>query len=260
MDTAEMTLVAINAAQKAGELLRRGFGSKISYSTKSSENDFVTEYDYAAEGLILETIKSHYKNHLFLAEESGGNTDSSQNPLWIIDPIDGTTNFLRNIPLFSVSIGVCFQAEMLIGVIYQPLTHELFWAEKGKGAFLNGKKIEVSLEEDIKKCTLATGFPYNVDEKTTKALGSLNRVLEAGVRVRDLGSATIDCAYLAAGRFDGYWMIEPKPWDLAAGVLLIEEAGGKISTMDGSPFNLFQCQNILATNEKIHTPILNIWS
>ncbi|MDB2613733.1 inositol monophosphatase, partial [Chlamydiales bacterium] len=159
----KIALVATNAALKAGELLRRGFGSDFKYSSKESANDYVTEYDYAAEGLIIEHIRATFKDHSILAEESGELNKGASPFTWVIDPIDGTTNFLRNIPLFCISIGITKNKIPIVGVIYQPMTHELFVAVKGQGSYLNGKKITVSTQNDLNQCTLVTGFPYSLE-------------------------------------------------------------------------------------------------
>jgi myo-inositol-1(or 4)-monophosphatase len=172
--------------------------------------------------------------------------------LWIVDPLDGTVNFAHNIPVFSISIALERKKELLSGVVYQPINRELFVAEKGKGAFLNGQKIHVSSTPLLEKSILATGFPYNFAENPFQCIEHFIDIAKLGIPVRRLGSAAIDLAYTAAGRFEGFFEVGLSPWDCAAGILLIEEAGGKVTDWNHSPFSLHAKKPILATNGFIH--------
>jgi myo-inositol-1(or 4)-monophosphatase len=187
-----------------------------------------------------------------LAEESG-DTRKGKSPItWIIDPLDGTVNFAHNIPVFSVSIAAACDDQIVCGVVYQPITQELFIATKGKGAYLNGKQIFVSKVSNFDQALMATGFPYNVDENPLHCIQSFTKMQARGVPIRRLGSAAIDLSYVAAGRFDAYWEVGLHPWDMAAGKLLIEEAGGRVTHYDGAPHKIFCYDTLLATNGCFH--------
>lgn len=247
-----ITLIAIEAALLAGEILREGFGGQFHISSKDGHHNLVTEYDHKSEKAILEFIKQNVKNSHFLAEESGTVGKDTAEVLWIVDPLDGTVNFAHRLPTFAVSIAAQIGKEVITGVVYQPITHELFVAEKGKGAFLNGKKIEVSQISEIEKSILATGFPYDLAKNPFHCIEHFVDILKLGIPIRRMGSAAIDLAYTASGRFDGFFEVELAPWDVAAGKLLVEEAGGKVTHWDGAPFNINSRQTIFASNGKIH--------
>lgn len=246
----QLLAVAVEAAHKAGSILKNGFGSSFAISSKEGRHNLVTEYDTAAEQAIISHIQAAYSNHSFLAEESGASglqrPDTVQ---WIIDPLDGTVNFAHNIPIFSVSIAAALNGQLLCGVIYQPLLGELFTASRGNGAYLNNKKLCVSATDTLADAILVTGFPYNIHENPRNAIGHFARIIGKGLPVRRLGSAALDLAYVAAGRFDGFWEVQLHPWDVAAGQLLIEEAGGKITHYDNSAYSM-ENPTILATNGK----------
>ena len=246
---------AIDAALKAGIILRHGFGTSFNISNKEGKNNLVTEYDHKAEAIIIDSIKSEFPEHRFLAEESGksGNKDSGE-VRWIIDPLDGTVNFAHSIPIFSVSIAAEKDGELLCGVIYQPILDELFTAVKGEGAYLNGKKLQASNSDDMQTSFLVTGFPYNVNQNPCGCIDHFVNIIRNGIPVRRLGSAALDLAYVAAGRFDGFWEINLNPWDVAAGVLLVREAGGKVTQYDNSDYHVFD-DSILATNGLVHNQI-----
>lgn len=248
----ELTLIAIDAALAAGDLLRGGFGTHFQVQSKEGHHNLVTEYDHAAEKKIIEYISKHAPNSHFLAEESGKSGKPSDSLLWIIDPLDGTVNFAHNIPFFSVSIGIEQKGEIITGVVYVPITHELFVAQKGCGTFLNGTQIQVSPISQLNQSILATGFPYNLAENPSHCIDHFVDILRAGIPIRRLGSAAIDFAYTAAGRFEGFFEVSLSPWDCAAGKLLVEEAGGFVSQWNGSPFNIHSRSPVLATNRKIH--------
>jgi len=252
--------VAVEAAKLAGEVIRNGFGTAFSFSNKEGKNNLVTEYDKLSEKIIINHIKSKFPNSLFLAEESGGRQNSSIDEIrWIIDPLDGTVNFAHNLPIFSISIAAEKNGELLCGVIFNPILDELFYAGKGKGAFLNGNKIKVSENADFESSFLITGFPYNVNENPCNCINHFVSIIQRGIPVRRLGSAALDLAYVACGRFDGFWEINLNPWDVAAGVILIREAGGLVTQYNGTEYKIGN-QSILATNDKIHKDIMDTLS
>jgi myo-inositol-1(or 4)-monophosphatase len=253
---ARLTNVAILAAQHAGEVLKKAFNSPYEITFKEGRHNLVTQYDTEIENLIIAFIKKHFPEHNFLAEESGSQGDFSADILWIIDPIDGTVNFAHNIPLFSVSIAATFQGQVLSGVVYNPLTSELFVAEKNNGAYLNGVPITVSKIEVLADGMLATGFPYCVHENPLNCIDHFVSFTKLGVPIRRLGSAALDMAYVAAGRFDGFWEVSLKPWDFAAGKLLIEEAGGLVTNYAKEALVITQSSPVLASNQHLHDQML----
>jgi myo-inositol-1(or 4)-monophosphatase len=247
---------AIQTARDAGQLLLEKFGRKINISLKGDIN-LVTEADLASESLIIERIKSYYPKHSILAEESGNAvTDGNSTWKWIIDPLDGTTNFAHGYPCFCVTLALEHEGKIVIGVTFDPTRNELFAAEKGQGATLNNKPIRVSTTENLSDALLVTGFPYNFKQKENFARHLTEFLLQSrGVR-RD-GSAAIDLAYVACGRFDGFWEEGLNPWDVAAGVLLIEEAGGCVTYYDGTSYSIYQ-PPICASNGLIHNEMLAV--
>ncbi len=250
---------AVETAREAGQVLLEKFGRKIEISKKGNIN-LVTEADFASEKLIIEKIRSYYPKHSILAEESGESkaaiADGESIWKWIIDPLDGTTNYAHGYPCFCVTIALEHAGEIVLGVTFDPTRDELFAAEKGRGATLNNKKISVSGTSELSEALIVTGFPYNFAEKDNFA-DHLNDFLKRSRGVRRDGSAAIDMAYVACGRFDGFWEEGLNPWDVAAGVLLIEEAGGRVSYYDNSPFSIYQAP-ICASNDFIHTEMLEI--
>ncbi len=244
--------VAEQAALIAGDILLEGYGTDFRIGTKSSVNDLVTEYDLKAENAIIEHIKQHFPDTMFLCEESGKSVDTSSSLRWIIDPLDGTVNFAHKVPIFSISIAAELDGEIVVGVIYQPIIKEMFIAVKGEGAELNGKRITVTQCNEIKRSYLVTGFPYNVGDNPGNCVEVFVDIVQLGIPVRRLGSAALDLAYVAAGRFDGFWEIDLNPWDVAAGILLVKEAGGTVSNFDTSEYKLGD-RTLLATNGLIHS-------
>lgn len=252
-----ITSVAIDAALRAGSLLREGFGTTFKINMKPGIKNYVTEYDHAAEKLIIDAIKSEYPNHSFLAEESGPSPNQSGEILWIIDPLDGTTNFAHNIPLFGVSIAALNHKEGLIcGVIYEPMTDELFVAEKGKGAYLNGSKISVSKCKKISNGISCTNFPKDIHENPNNCIDHFIHILKEGATIRNLGTSVLNLSYVAAGRFDAYWTPHLHPWDISAGMLLIQEAGGKVTDYKGEPYDPLSLGPVVASNGLIHEEML----
>ena len=251
-----LTMVATLAALKAGEMLRKGFGTEMHFTTKEGRHNLVTEWDQKAENVIIDFIKSHFPQHAFIAEESGESGEVKEGIQWIIDPIDGTVNFAHKIPMFSVSIAASIQSDVLAGVVYNPIDHELFIAEKGNGAYLNGSRLKVTETAVLDSAICATGFPYNVHENPLSCLDHFTTFAKMGIPIRRIGSAALDLAYLAAGRFDGFWEVSLRPWDYAAGKLLIEEAGGKLTNFSGEPYEALEEGPIVASNGILHDQIL----
>lgn len=248
---------AIETACEAGGILLEKFGKKLNVSLKGDIN-LVTEADLASEALIIDRIKSYHPQHSILAEESGeavviGGTNKWK---WIIDPLDGTTNFAHGYPCFCVTLALEHDGEIVIGVTYDPTRNELFAAERGQGASLNSKPIRVSQTAKLADSLIVTGFPYDFKQREDFARHLTQFLLNSrGVR-RD-GSAAIDMAYVACGRFDGFWEEGLNPWDVAAGLLLIEEAGGRVSYYDNSPFSIY-APPICASNGTIHDEMIAV--
>lgn len=255
-EKASLAFVAIQAALKAGNLLRKAFGEPLTTKEKANPQDIVTQFDHAAETLIIEFIHSQFPAHSFLAEESGSSNGKDAPVLWIIDPLDGTMNFAHQIPLFAVSIAAVVNGQVEVGVIYHPMTNELYAAQRGRGAFLNGNLIRVSKTKEMKYAVGCTGFPYGEKRTRRECADQFIRLIEVGNPIRLIGSATVALSYVAAGRFDAFWGMNLQPWDLAAGRLLVEEAGGSVSHMDGSLHDLFGQSNIVATNKHLHKAML----
>ena len=257
MDRSFLTLLAVNAALQAGELLRQGFYTPFQVESKGGLHNLVTEYDKIAEKCIISTISSHFPTHSILAEESGEQYKKNSDVLWIIDPLDGTVNFAHHIPIFCVSIGVALEQQIVSGVVYSPMLQELFVAEKGKGAYLNGKPLHVSSVSQVEKAFMSTGFPYNVEKNPLHCIDRFAQMQIKGVPIRRLGSAALDLAYVAAGRYDAFWELNLNPWDTAAGTLLIEEAGGKLSQYNGEEYNCISHKTIVATNGHLHREMIH---
>ncbi len=252
-----MLQLAVEAALEAGRLLRNSVGNVRTIEHKQGqETNLVTEVDKKSEQLIIRKIQHRYPKHDFLGEESGSRQVQSEYK-WIIDPLDGTTNFTHGLPIYCVSIGLEYKGEMVLGVVYDPSRNELFTAEKGKGAFLNNKRLRVSKASRLIESLIVTGFPYNVRTNPDNAVQHFNNFLMEAQAVRRLGSAALDLCYVAAGRFDGFWEVTLMPWDMAAGVLLVEEAGGKFTDFRGFPSNVYT-SNVLTSNGLIHEQMLEV--
>jgi len=252
---------AIQTAREAGHLVAERFGRSIRITNKS-ELDLVTESDLASERLIIDRIRTYYPRHAILAEESGASEPADRERhsdwRWIIDPLDGTTNYAHGYPCFCVSIGLEFKGRMEIGVIYDPLRDDLFATERGDGVTLNGHRVHVSATRSLNSALLCTGFPYDVRERGEFARHFANFIMNAQAVRRD-GSAALDLAYVACGRFDGFWEEGLHPWDVAAAVLMIEEAGGRVTHYDGSAFDIYGVP-ILASNGLIHDQMMKVLS
>ena len=247
---------AIQTAREAGAVLLEKFG-RIGAVQKKGDINLVTEADLASEELIIDRISSHYPRHSILAEESGAyDTEARSGWKWIIDPLDGTTNYAHGYPCFCVTLAAELDGEVVLGVTYDPTRDELFAAERGSGATLNGKPIRVSPETQLSESLLVTGFPYNIKD-LPNAETALKNFLFNSRGVRRDGSAAIDMAYVACGRFDGFWEEGLNPWDVAAGVLLIREAGGMATDYAGQPLDIYT-PPVCASNGSIHSQMLDV--
>lgn len=247
--------IAIRAAREAGELLRAGMGRRIEITHKGPV-DLVTEIDLASEQLIRGLISTHYPRHAVLGEEEGEVAGSAEYR-WIIDPLDGTTNYAHGYPAFCVSIAVEYRDEVIVGVVYDPTRDELFAAERGAGATLNNLPIRVSDTAPLKQALLATGFPYDISTERFTNLENFRNFYLNAQAVRRAGSAALDLCYVACGRFDGFWELGLKAWDMAAGTLLVREAGGHVTAIDGGPFVL-ERNECVASNGRIHAEMLGV--
>ncbi len=252
-----MIQLAIEAALEAGKFLKESVGKVLEVERKfGQETNLVTQIDKKAEEIIINKVRARYPDHDFLAEESGSHNKQSEYR-WIIDPLDGTLNFTHGLPLFSVSIAVERNGEVVAGVVYEPNLDELFTAEKGKGAFLNKKPIHVSRVDSMIESMMVTGFPYTIQENPDNAVRHFVNMLMNAQGIRRLGSAAVDLCYVACGRFEGFWEVSLNAWDMAAGLLLIEEAGGRFSDFCGKPSSIYNKQ-VLATNGLIHDKVVAI--
>lgn len=263
---------AVRAAYEAGEILRQGYGTSLQVGRKG-EVDLVTEYDLRSEKALVELIQREFPGESILAEEaglSGPPNAPAEEGRWLVDPLDGATNFAHGLPLFSVSIAWARDDEPLVGVVYDPVRHELFHAARGAGAWLGPPKsaggptpqtprpLRVSQEAELGDSLLVTGFPYDIRTHPENNLDHYAAFALRSQGVRRLGSAALDLAYLASGRFDGYWELRLSPWDWAAGVLLVREAGGTVTRVDGGPDLFRPPTSLLATNGKIHEAMLEV--
>jgi myo-inositol-1(or 4)-monophosphatase len=243
--------VAVMAARRAGAVLIRKMANlqKLKVDQKG-HNDYVSDADRAAEKAVIDCILKHYPDHAILAEESGAQGESDH--LWIVDPLDGTTNYLHGFPVFAVSIGLQINGRMEHGVVYDPMRQELFTASRGDGAQVDGRRIRTSGQKQIERALIGTGFPFRQSEKELKPyLNMLGKTVLNTSGVRRPGAAALDLAYVAAGRLDAFWETGLAPWDLAAGSLLIREAGGIISGLDGSE-NFMDTGHVLCGTPKIY--------
>jgi myo-inositol-1(or 4)-monophosphatase len=248
--------VAKRAAKEAGKILLSHLG-KLEHVEYKGRRDPVSEADKASEKRIAEVIREAFPAHGFLAEEKTSWTGKDKGARWIVDPLDGTVNYAHGYPLFSVSIAFERDGEVLAGVVYDPVRKDLFSAVRGDGAFLNSKPIRVSKTRKLIKSLIVTGFPYDIESRPKEILGPFNRMVLASQGVRRDGSAALNLCYLACGRFDGYWEMGLKPWDTAAGMLILREAGGVVTDFKGAPFKP-EMQEILASNGKIQKEMMEV--
>jgi len=249
--------IGMRAARRAGDLNVRSLSrlDSLKIDTKG-RNDFVTDIDRKAEAEIIATVRRGHPDHAFLAEESGRSGESEF--VWIIDPLDGTTNFIHGVPLVCVSIGVEYEGRLILGGVYNPISGEMFLAEKGRGARLNGRPIHVSRVPRLEDSLYVTGFPYDRTHPPADYVRFFEAFLTVGQGVRRLGAAALDLAWVAAGRFEGFWEFRLSAWDVAAGALLVEEAGGRITDVRGDRYPHDRPLSTLATNSRVHAGMLKI--
>jgi len=247
--------IATQAALKGGEIVQKCRG-RVKWVGYKGVVNLVTEADRLSEDAIIKIIRKDFPEHDILTEESIGYEKESDYK-WIIDPLDGTTNYAHGFPVYCISIALEKEGEIILGVVYNPVLDELFVAEKNKGAFLNGKKIQVSTQRELSRSLLATGFPYDIRESRVNNLDHFENFALKAQAIRRAGAAALDLCYLAKGIFDGFWELKLSPWDTAAGSLMVKEAGGKVTDFSGKRFSIYQ-KNILATNGKIHTQMMNV--
>jgi myo-inositol-1(or 4)-monophosphatase len=247
-----MLTIAVRAARTAGDIIVRSMDRvDLLTITPKGRNDFVSEVDRQAEREIIHTLQKAYPTHAFLGEESGRQGPAKTDFVWVIDPLDGTTNFLHGFPQFCVSIALIHRGRIEKGVIYDPLRQELFTAARGAGASLNNRRIRVSKQSGLKGALLGTGFPFKDQRHVEAYLGMMRDLMKDTAGIRRAGSAALDLAYVAAGRLDGFWEIGLKKWDMAAGLLLIQEAGGIVTDLEGKD-KFFESGNVLTANPKLH--------
>ena len=256
-EIAHIKEVARQAAIKAGKILRSGLKKELTISYKG-ESDLVTQIDTLSEQTIVSCIKKQFPDHLILAEE-GTNQGGNSPWRWIIDPLDGTTNYTHRFPYFAVSIGVEYRSSMAVGLVYNPIHKELFMAERGKGATLNDQPLRVSSPSCLKEALLVTGFAYNHRTDPNNNINYFSDFLMKAQGLRRMGSAALDLCYVAAGRFDGFWELNLHPWDTAAGSLILTEAGGLVTDFSAKPFDINK-KEILATNGKIHAEMVAVFN
>lgn len=251
-----MKEVLLSTIMAAGALVKEGFSQEFEISHKDGINNLVTTIDKASEELIVNTIKAHFPDHGFVGEEFGNENEDAEYK-WIIDPIDGTVNFAHRVPLCCVSIALARNEEVIMGAVYNPMMNELFFAEKGKGAFLNDQPISVSAKSTIQNAFLVTGFPYHFPETKEHPVDIFAKIVKQGYPVRRLGSAALDLCWVACGRFDAFWEFNLQAWDIAAGYLLVEEAGGKVTNFSNQPYSIWDKES-LATNKVLHEDMLQL--
>ncbi|MFZ1082352.1 MAG: inositol monophosphatase family protein [Candidatus Kryptoniota bacterium] len=246
----------IEIAKIAGKFLKENEGKISQINEKGSFTNLVTNIDKASEAKIKDFIIKNFPDHGILAEESGASLPTSEFR-WIIDPLDGTTNYTHSYPVYCVSIGVEYKGELIAGAVYDPNFDEMFSAEKGCGAFMNGKKLNVTPTNTLERSMLATGFPYDIERNPFNCIQHFKEFLTTAQAIRRLGSAALDICYVAAGRMDGFWEVNLHPWDTAAAVLITIEAGGKVSDFSGGKYSIYQ-KNILLSNGLIHEQMIEV--
>jgi myo-inositol-1(or 4)-monophosphatase len=247
---------AIEAVVSAGDVMMSRVGSDV-HIAKKGTIDLVTEVDLEIEAMFRTMIGARFPDHAVLGEEMGGSATAPAGPCWVFDPIDGTTNFAHGLPIFCSSLALEIDGVAEVGAVYDPNRKELFTAERGGGAWLNGKPIQVSAAATLVDAMLVTGFPYDVHARVEEIVGLFAAFVGQARAVRRLGSAAIDLCYVAAGRLDAFWERDLKPWDIAAGALIVSEAGGQLTNMSGAPFTS-RGQNVVASNGLLHPAMLEV--
>lgn len=251
------TRIAEKVVLEAGKILRKSLNSRAEAFHKG-EVDLVSDLDRCSQEILVNGLLDAFPDHGLLAEE-GFSRKGNSDFCWIIDPLDGTTNYVHTLPIFVVSVALEFRAEVVAGLVYDPMRHEFFKAWKGQGAFLNGNRIKVSSVNELDKSLLSTGFPYDVRKSACNNLDHWKNFLVRAQAIRRCGSAAMDLCYVACGRFDGFWEMKLNPWDVAAGALIVQEAGGTVTDFDGQPFKHDGLET-LASNSLIHKSMLEIIS
>lgn len=245
----------IEVARLAGNVLRDGYGKAQSIEEKGRASDLVTATDKASEIVVRQYLARQFPTHAILGEEEGLSGAADAEWTWIVDPLDGTTSFAHGLPFFSTCIALRHRGEIVAGAVYEPLRDEMFVAEQGSGAALNGSPIRVTSTSDLSRALLATGFPYRIAENPNKTLEVFAAVVPHARGIRRMGSAGLDLAYVACGRMDGYWETLLQPWDCAAGALLVREAGGHVTDFGGKSHDIFGLET-LATNGAVHEVLM----
>jgi myo-inositol-1(or 4)-monophosphatase len=251
--TSDLLETAIAAARAAGDLQRERLGAPGRIQSKQGI-EVLTEVDLACERLITERIRGRFPDHAILAEESG-DSDASARERWIVDPLDGTTNFAHGFPVFASSVAFARDRQVLVAACDVPMWRETFWAARGQGAFLNGQRLHVSETGELRAALLATGFPYDLHLDPRNNLAHFAHLAVRSQAVRRAGAAVVDLCFVAAGRFDGFWEFKLRPWDTAAAALVVREAGGQVTALDGGPWDPWQGA-IVASNGRIHGELL----
>lgn len=252
----EFKEVLLEASVESSKILVQNYDTDFHVGRKKDYSDLVTEIDKKSEARIIEIIGSYFPSHNVLSEECGDLNKISEY-VWIVDPIDGTVNYTHSIPIFCVSIGLQVKGEVVLGQVYNPMSGEVFFAEKGIGAFFKGNPIKVSDTKYLKDALLVTGFPYGARDNRDHCIDHFVNFLKQGLPIRRLGSAALDICYVARGGFDGFWEVSLNPWDVAAGYLILKEAGGKLTGFNGKEYSIFDKQ-ILATNGLIHQEMIEV--
>jgi myo-inositol-1(or 4)-monophosphatase len=247
---------AIEAVVRAGKIQMEHFGRDFQID-KKGKIDLVTEVDVAVERMFRELVSERFPGHQVLAEEMGGSATVGGSPCWVFDPIDGTTNFAHGIPIFCATLALEIDGVPEVAAVFDPNREELFTAERGGGAYLNGRRLHVSATQSLVDAVVVTGFPYDVHDRVDEIVGLFGAFVGQARAVRRLGSAAIDLCYVAAGRMDGFWESDLKPWDIAGGALIVAEAGGRITGMDGTAFSS-RHGHVLATNTHLHDSMLEV--
>lgn len=246
----------LEVIQDAGKIVRDGFDVELSISHKDTINNLVTQIDEASEQYIVNALSEAFPEYGFIGEELGNQQEDAAFK-WIIDPIDGTVNFAHRIPLCCISIALSYKGTTLLGAVYNPMMNELFYAQKGEGAYLNGKAIKVSQKEDVRQALVVTGFPYSAPEGDLQPIDLFNKVYHSGLPIRRLGAAALDLCWVACGRFDAFWEMNLKAWDVAAGYLIVTEAGGRVSNFLNQEASIWEGET-LATNNRVHEGMLSL--
>jgi len=248
----------VKAARKAARSLLRDFNEVEHLQvSKKGPADFVSAADIKAESIIRESLAKSRPDYGFIGEESGETKGANRFQIWVVDPLDGTTNFLHGLPHWAISIALVDDNVLTAGVVFDPVKDELFWAERGKGAFVNDRRLRVSSRRDLTQSLLATGFPFIGKKGHGAVQRELIKLMPRTAGIRRLGSAALDLAYVAAGRYDGFWERGLNSWDIAAGILIVQEAGGIVHEIDGG-YDMMKSGSVLATNEALHDPVMKL--